>query len=279
MTSQAEKGAIFRDLHHGDQPFILANVWDIGGARMFAGLGYKALATTSSGFAFTNGYRDGAGDYGLSEALDHAAMISEASDLPVSADLENGYSDTPEGVADAVEQSVAAGIAGCSIEDTRPDPDEPFYPFDLAVARIAAAVEAARAAPYPFTLTARADGLIEGHYDVVEAIRRLQAYQVVGADVLFAPFLRDMATIERVCSEVSRPVNHLGGLNVPGETVQSLAAAGVQRISIGGSFARVALGALYQAGKSLADTGSFETIEQSLGWKPILEAIEVGKPG
>jgi 2-methylisocitrate lyase-like PEP mutase family enzyme len=277
MQTQAEKGASFRDLHHAAEPFVLTNVWDIGSARLFAGLGYKALATTSSGFAYTSGHRDGEGDFGLSEALDHARVIVDATDLPVSADLENGYADAPEGVAEAIGKAAAAGLVGCTIEDTHPG-EEKVYPFDLAVARIEAAAEAARAAPAPFTLTARADGLIEGHYDLDEAIRRLQAYQAVGADVLYAPFLRSMEDIARVCSAVSTPVNHLGGLGVPGETVASLGAAGVKRISLGGSLTRVALGAVYKAGKALAETGGFEELVASPGWKPILDAIQAGKP-
>ncbi len=277
MQTQAEKGATFRDLHHAPEPFVLTNVWDTGSARLFAGLGYKALATTSSGFAYTSGYRDGEGDFGVAEALDHARLIVEATDLPVSADLENGYADAPEGVAETIRQSAAAGLAGCTIEDTHPG-EEKFYSFDLAVARIEAAAEAARTAPDPFVLTARADGLIAGHYDLDEAIRRLQAYQEVGAEVLYAPFLRSLDDIARVCSSVSAPVNHLGGLGVPGETVASLATAGVKRISLGGSLTRVAMGAVYQAGKALAETGSFEEVVASPGWRPILDAIQAGTP-
>jgi 2-methylisocitrate lyase-like PEP mutase family enzyme len=277
MLSQAEKAATFRDLHHGSEPFIMANVWDVGGAQLFAGLGYKALATTSSGFAYTTGRRDGEGDFGLGEALDHARAIVEATDLPVSADLENGYADEPEALEETIRRAADAGLAGCSIEDTLPG-DPGYFPFDQAVARIAAAVEAARALPFPFTLTARADGLIAGHYDLDEAIRRLRAYEAVGADVLYAPFLKDLASVERVCASVSRPVNHLAGLKVAGETVASLGAAGVARISIGGSFARVALGALYTAGKAIMEAGTFAPIESSPGWTPILDAIDAGKP-
>lgn len=277
MLSYAEKGAAFRTLHSAPEPFVMANVWDIGGARLFAGLGYKALATTSAGLAYLTGRRDGVGDIGRAEAIDHARMIVEATDLPVNGDLENGYADDPEGVAETIRQSAAAGLAGCSIEDTHPG-DEKFYPFDQAVARIEAAADAARAAPYPFTLTARADGLIAGHYDLDEAIRRLQAYEKVGADVVYAPFLKTLDDIARVCASVAKPVNHLGGLGVPGETVASLGAAGVSRISLGGSTTRIALGALYQAGKAMAETGSFETFTSSPGWKPILDAIRSGTP-
>jgi 2-methylisocitrate lyase-like PEP mutase family enzyme len=276
MKAQAEKGVIFRDLHQADGPFVLPNVWDIGSAQLFAGLGYKALATTSSGFAYTNNYRDGEGDFGLPDALDHARVIVRATDLPVSADLENGYADDPEGVAETIRQASIAGLVGCTIEDTHPG--EPgFYPFDLAVARIGAAMQAARALPYPFTVTARADGLIEGFYDLDEAVRRLQAYEAVGADVVYAPFLRSLDDVARVCASVSVPVNHLGGLNLPGETVAALAEAGVKRISLGGSLARVALGAAYDAGKQIAETGRFDAVTSAPGWKPILEAINAGK--
>ncbi|MFC3135743.1 isocitrate lyase/phosphoenolpyruvate mutase family protein, partial [Microbaculum marinum] len=236
MKTAAEKGAAFRDLHGGSQPFVMANVWDVGTARLFAGLGYKALATTSAGFAYLTGRRDGEGDIGAEEAIGHARLVAEATDLPVNGDLENGYSDAPEGVAETVGMAAEAGLAGCSIEDTHPGGDG-YYPFDLAVARIEAAAEAARNAAHPFTLTARADGLIAGHYDLDEAIRRLQAFEAAGADVLYAPFLKSLDDIARVCRSVGKPVNHLGGLGVPGETVASLGEAGVSRISLGGSTA------------------------------------------
>lgn len=276
MRTQAEKGVIFRNLHQGEGPFVLPNVWDIGSAQLFAGLGYKALATTSSGFAYTNSFRDGEGDFGLPEALAHARVIVRATDLPVSADLENGYADAPDDVAESVLEAAAVGLVGCTIEDTCPGKPG-FYPFDLAVARVKAAAIAARSLPFPFMLTARADGLIAGHYDVDEAIRRLQAYEAVGAPVVYAPFLRSLDDIARVCASVATPVNHLGGLGVPGETVASLGAAGVKRISLGGSLARVALGAAYRAGKEIAETGTFGEVTSAPGWKPILEAINAGK--
>lgn len=276
MTAQSEKATRFRDLHRGPGPFVLPNVWDTGSAQMFAGLGYKALATTSSGFAYTNNFRDGEGDFGLDEALAHARVIVEATSLPVSADLENGYSDTPDGVAETIRKAASAGLCGCTIEDTHPGAPG-FYPFDLAVARIAAAAEAARACATPFVLTARADGLIGGLYDLDEAIRRLQAYEQVGAEVVYAPFLKSLDDIARVCASVGVPVNHLGGLGVPGETVASLGEAGVRRISLGGSLTRVAFGAVYKAGKQIAETGNFDEVVASPGWKPILEAINAGK--
>ncbi len=277
MPSHAEKAETFRSLHHASEPFVMANVWDAGTARLFAGLGYKALATTSAGFAFFNGWRDGAGDFGLSEHLDHARKVVEAVDLPVNGDLENGYSDTPEGVAETIRQAADAGLVGCSIEDTHPGEDK-FYSFEHAVARIEAAVEAVRALPDAFTLTARADGLIVGHYDLAEAIRRLQAFAAAGADVVYAPFLKDLDSIRTVCEAVDKPVNHLGGLGVPGETMDALKAAGVSRVSLGGSTARVAFGALHHVGASILETGNFESFADTPGWKPIFRAIRAGTP-
>ncbi len=276
MLTQAEKGVIFRDLHLNEGTFVLPNVWDVGSAQLFAGLGYKALATTSSGFAYTNDYRDGEGDFGLEEALAHARLIVRATDLPVSADLENGYADEPDGVAESVLEAAAVGLVGCTIEDTCPGKPG-FYPFDLAVARVKAAAIAARSLPFPFMLTARADGLIEGLYDLDEAIRRLQAYESVGAPVVYAPFLKSLDDIARVCASVKVPVNHLGGLGAPGETVATLGDAGVRRISLGGSLARVALGAAWKAGKEIAESGTFAEVASAPGWKPILEAIQAGK--
>ncbi|MCT8971537.1 isocitrate lyase/PEP mutase family protein [Microbaculum marinisediminis] len=276
MLTQAQKGEKFQDLHHDTGPFVLPNVWDIGSAQLFAGLGYKALATTSSGFAYTHNFRDGEGDFGLDQALAHARTIGEATGLPVSADLENGYSDDPDGLAETITKTAAAGLVGCTIEDTHPG--EPgFYPFDVAVARIEAAVKAARSLPFPFMVTARADGLIKGLYDLDEAIRRLQAYEAVGAPVVYAPFLKSLDEISRVCASVKAPVNHLGGLGVPGETVASLGEAGVKRISLGGSLARVALGAAYRAGKQIAETGTFDEVTAAPGWNPVLAAINAGK--
>lgn len=276
MLTQAQKGEKFQDFHHDTRPFVLPNVWDIGSAQLFAGLGYKALATTSSGFAYTHTFRDGEGDFGLDQALAHARTIVEATGLPVSADLENGYADDPGGLAETITKAAAAGLVGCTIEDTHPG--EPgFYPFDHAVARIEAAVKAARSLPFPFMVTARADGLIKGLYDLDEAIRRLQAYEAVGAPVVYAPFLKSLDEISRVCASVKAPVNHLGGLGVPGETVASLGEAGVKRISLGGSLARVALGAAYRAGKQIAETGTFDEVTAAPGWNPVLAAINAGK--
>ena len=263
MRSHAEKAKIFKDLHHGSDPFVMANVWDAGTARLFAGLGYKALATTSAGFAFFNGWRDGAGDFGLSEHLDHARKIVEAVDLPINGDLENGYSDDPEGVAGTIRQAAEAGLVGCSIEDTHPG-DDKYYSFDHAVARIEAAAAAARALPDAFTLTARADGLIVGHYDLAEAIRRLQAFEAAGADVLYAPGTKDLDTIRRVVSAVGKPVNVVMGFADPSITLEQLSEAGVRRVSVGGAMSRVALAAFVNAAREMREQGGFTFIRDML---------------
>ncbi len=276
MRSRLEKTAAFRALH-ASGCFVMPNVWDAGGARLFAGLGFEALATTSFGLAATTGRRDGAGAVGLDEALDHAAMIVASVDRPVSADLENGYADAPEDVAATVKRAADAGLAGLSIEDARPDPAAPIYPFDAAVARIDAAAKAAR--DVDIVLTARADGVMAGAYDLDEAIRRLQAFEAAGAEVLYAPGLPDRAAIARVCAAVSAPVNHVIGLGAPGLSVADLAAVGVRRISLGGTLIRLAMVALLEAGQEIRG-GRFERIEGAAepGWPPINAAMKAGRP-
>lgn len=274
MTDRLAKTAAFRALH-AEGCFIMPNVWDAGGAHLFAGLGFSALATTSAGFAFTTGRRDGAGAVDLDEALAHAAKIVDATDLPVSADLENGYADASAGLVETVERAAAAGLAGVSIEDVRPDRGAPIYAFDAAVARIEAAAGAARAAD--IVLTARADGLMSGAYDLDEAIRRLRAFAVVGAEVVYAPGLGDIEQIARVCREVERPVNHVIGLGAPGQSLATLETAGVRRISLGGSLARATLGALLEAGRAM-QKGQFDLAESGPGWGSILTTMKNGRP-
>lgn len=277
LDALADRAVRFRDLHRPGAAFVMPNPWDIATARLLAGLGFNALATTSAGLAFSRGMRDGAGDLDLDAALAHAAEIVSATDLPVSADLENGYADAPEAVAAAIARCVSVGLAGASIEDVRPDRAAPVYAFDDAVARIAAAVEAARAAPRPFTLTARADGLLSKAYDLDETVRRLQAFEAAGADVLYAPGLPDRAAVERVCAAVSKPVNHVIGLGAPGLSIADLAAAGVARVSLGGTLSRVALGAVFEAGRALRD-GRADIAESGASWGDILGAIKAGRP-
>jgi 2-methylisocitrate lyase-like PEP mutase family enzyme len=252
MATQAEKVATFRDLHRAGEPLLLANAWDAGSARFLAGLGFRALATTSSGFAATLGRRD----YRVTrdEALAHCRTLVDATDLPVSADLENGFAHDPAGVADTVERAVSTGLAGCSVEDFTGDSGDPFYDLDHATERVVAAAEAAHRTS-EFVLTARAENFLHGRQDLADTILRLQRFQEAGADVLYAPALVSIDDIRSVVTSVDRPVNVL---TVPGlPTVAELAAAGVARISVGGAFAFTALGAVAAAGRELLDEGTY----------------------
>jgi 2-methylisocitrate lyase-like PEP mutase family enzyme len=244
--SQQERGAALKALHEGE-PFVIPNPWDAGSAKAFASLGFKALATTSGGFAFTLGRADGAAT--LDEVCEHLRALSGATDLPVSTDLENGYGPEPADAATAITRAAEAGAVGGSIEDY--DPDEGLYEPPRAVERVAAAVEAARALDFEFTLTARAENHLRGNPDLDDTIARLQAFEEAGADCLYAPFLRTTEEIEAVCSAVSKPVNVLalpGGL-----PVAEIFAAGAQRISVGSSFTWVAIGAAVEAAKAMRD--------------------------
>jgi 2-methylisocitrate lyase-like PEP mutase family enzyme len=254
-----EKAAAFRRLHEGPGAFVIPNPWDVGTARVLAGLGYKALATTSGGLAWALGRRDGQSAVTRAEALEHAATIAGATPLPVSGDLENGFGHDPESVAETIRGAAAAGLAGCSIEDSTSAPGDPIYPLSQAVERIAAAVEAAASLRFPFTLTARAENYLHGRPDLDDTIERLQAYDKAGADVLYAPWLRDIEDIRTVCAAVSRPVNVLA---LPGgPSVELLAAAGVRRVSIGAGFARVALGAFLRAAREVREHGTFGCLD------------------
>lgn len=255
MTSThdpADPAAHFLRLHHGDAPLLLPNPWDAGSARVLAWLGYEALATTSSGFAATLGRLDGA--VSRDDALAHAASIVAATALPVSADLENGFGDDPEAVARIVEDAVAIGLAGCSIEDFTGDDDQPIYERRLAAERITAAVTAAHAGATPIVLTARAENHLHGNDDLADTISRLQDFQEAGADVLYAPGLTDRDDIASVLASVDRPVNVL--LLPAGPTVAELAELGVHRISIGGALAFAALGGLVEAARDLREPGA-----------------------
>ena len=274
MPARDQKTAAFRALH-ASGCFVMPNVWDSGSAHLFAGLGFPALATTSSGFAYTTGRRDGVGEISRDDALAHAAAIAAATDLPVSADLEDGYADSPEGVAETIRLAAKAGLAGVSIEDARPTGDPACYSFESAAARIAAAVSAAQDAN--IVLTARADGLMTGAYDLQEAIRRLQAFEAAGAEVLYSPGLADLNQIKTVASAVNRPLNHVIGLGAAGATLEELAAAGARRISLGGSLARVALGAALEAGAAM-NRGDFSRAEAGPAWRDILTTMKPGRP-
>ena len=251
--TQSEKALAFRALHA--QTFVIPNPWDAGSARVLAALGFKALATTSAGHAYTLGRRDGEGGVTREETLANAKAIVEATDLPVSADLENGFGDRPEDVMKTIRAASAAGLAGGSIEDATGDAARPIYDFTLAVERVAAAVEAAKALPVPFVLTARAENFLHGIRDLDDTIKRLQAFEQAGAEVLYAPALGNLDNLRAVCSSVSRPVNVLaGGADF---SVQQLAEAGARRISLGSSLARIALSALMRAGEEIRDYGTF----------------------
>jgi 2-methylisocitrate lyase-like PEP mutase family enzyme len=252
QAPQHEKAAAFRALHDGE-PFIIPNPWDAGSAKVLAALGFRALAGTSSGFAFTLGRPDGA--VTLDEVIDHVRVLDQATALPVSMDLENGYGPEPEAAARAVARAAEAGAVGGSIEDW--DPDGRLYPLDHAVERIAAAAEAASRVSFPFTLTARAENHIRGNPDLDETIARLQAYEQAGADVLYAPGLRTGDEIRAVCDAVSKPVNVLAHR---GLSMQEIAEAGGQRVSVGGALTWVAVRAMASAAEQLRDSGDFSSL-------------------
>ena len=254
-TTQADKARAFRALHETSVPFIIPNPWDIGSARLLEALGFKALATTSAGYAFTLGLPDNA--VGREQMIRHLAELAPSTDLPVSADLENGFGDAPEDAAETIRQAAAAGVVGGSIEDATGRAGDPIYAHELAVERVRAAVEAARSLPFPFTLTARAENYLNGRADLADTIRRLQAFQEAGADVLYAPGLKTREDIAAVVSSVDRPVNVLMGMAGMPFSVDDLAQMGVKRISVGGALARAALGALLRAANEMLGRGTF----------------------
>ncbi|HEX5468466.1 MAG TPA: isocitrate lyase/phosphoenolpyruvate mutase family protein [Gaiellaceae bacterium] len=251
-TTQERKAAEFQELHAGE-PFVIPNPWDAGSARVLAALGFRALATTSSGFAFTLGRRDG--NVTLDEVAAHVELVDRATELPVSVDLENGYGAAPEGAAEAVSRVAASGAVGGSIEDY--DPSDGIYELGLAVERVAAAVEAKERLDFPFVLTARAENHIRGNPDLGDTIARLQAYEAAGADVLYAPGLRTAAEIGAVCEAVSKPVNVLA---LPGMSTAELVSAGARRISVGGGLTWVAASALAEAAAAIREHGDFSLL-------------------
>ena len=253
MTTQAEQARRFLALHRPGQPLLLPNPWDRGSARLLAWTGFEALATTSSGYAATLGRNDGL--VTRDEALAHAAAIVAATDLPISADLENCFADSPAGVAETVALAIGTGLSGCSVEDFTGREDDPIYDLGLAAERVAAAAEAAHSGQVHFVLTARAENYLHGRPDLADTIARLQAYQQAGADVLYAPGLRSIEDIRQVIGAVDRPVNVLAIGGAP--TVPELAEAGVSRISVGGAFAFTALGAVVAAARELREQGTY----------------------
>lgn len=253
MKTQAEKARQFRSLHERAGAFVIPNPWDVGSARLLAALGFEALATTSAGFAYANGRLDG--QVTLEDKLAHCRALVAATELPVSADLENGFADDPAGVARTIAQVAEAGAVGGSIEDWSRDAKR-IYDFSLAVERVHAAVEAARGLGLPFTLTARAENLLRGRDDLDDTIRRLQAYEAAGADVLYAPGLTTLDAVRAVTGALRKPVNVLAP-PLRGVTLAQLADAGAKRVSIGGALARAAIGALLRAGREMRESGSF----------------------
>lgn len=255
MPIQTEKGKLFRSLHERPGAFVIPNPWDAGSARLLAHVGFEALATTSAGFAFSLGLPDGhvTRDWKLA----HCREIVNATPLPVSADLEKCFADDPAGVAETIKLAGATGLVGCSVEDSTGDPANPIFEFDHAVARVKAAVEAARSLSFPFTLTARAENLLHGRKDMADTVKRLQAFEAVGADVLYAPGLSTLDEVRAVVSAVGRPVNVLVVASAKDFTVPTLEAAGVKRISVGGTLARVAYGAVLGSAQEMKDKGTF----------------------
>ena len=262
-TTQSEKAARFRALHEGPGAFLIPNPWDGASARILATLGFQALATSSGAQAGTLGRRDG--KVTRDEALAHARVIVEATDLPVSADLEKGFGDAPEAAAETIRLAAGVGLVGGSIEDATGDKDRPLYDIGHATERVAAAVRAARALPFPFTLTARTENFLRGNPSLEDTIARLQAFEKAGADVLMAPGLPDLAAVRAVCAAVSRPVNFMAGIKGKSFTVAELQAAGVRRISLATSLYRLAMTAVVEAAREVKDKGTFGYLDRSLG--------------
>ncbi|MEX2221348.1 MAG: isocitrate lyase/phosphoenolpyruvate mutase family protein [Candidatus Rokuibacteriota bacterium] len=269
MKTPAEKAAAFRALHERPGAFVIPNPWDAGTARLLASLGFEALATTSLGLANSLGRVDGANGVSRAQVIENCRVIAAATDLPVNADLENGYAHEPRAAAEIIRLAAGAGISGGSIEDATGEAAKPIYDFQHAVERVEAAVEAARALPVPFLLTARAENLLHGRPDLDDTIRRLQAFERAGADVLYAPGVRDLATIHTVVSSVTKPVNVVMSAADPDLTVEQLAGAGVKRISVGGALSRLALAAFLKGAREMAERGGFTWMRDTVPSKEL----------
>jgi 2-methylisocitrate lyase-like PEP mutase family enzyme len=261
-VTQKDKATRFRELHQGPGAFVIPNPWDAGSARILAGLGFQALATSSGAAAGVLGRRDGT--VTREEALAHARAIVAATDLPVSADLEKGFGDAPEAAAETIRHAAGVGLVGGSIEDATGDTNRPLYDIGHAIERVAAAAQAARALAFPFTLTARAENFLRGNPDLDDTITRLVAFEKAGADVLFAPGLPDLAAVRAVCAAVSKPVNFMVGLRGKSFTVAELATAGVRRISLATSLYRAAMSGLLDAAREVKGKGTFGYLDRSL---------------
>jgi 2-methylisocitrate lyase-like PEP mutase family enzyme len=278
MPTQLEKATAFRALHARPGAFIMPNPWDAGTAKLLASLGFEALATTSLGLANMLGRPDGAGAVSRDEVLENCRTIAGATDLPVNADLENGYADAPRDAAQMIALAAEAGVVGGSIEDATGNPSKPIYDFELAVERVHAAVEVARSLPMPFVLTARAENLLHGRLDLDDTIRRLQAFEKAGADVLYAPGLRDLATIRTVAQSVGKPINVVMSTGDPSLTLAQLADAGVKRVSVGGALSRLALAAFLDGAREMKETGGFTWVRNTVPTKE-LKAVFTGADG
>ena len=276
-VSQSDKAQRFKALHERPGAFVIPNPWDAGTARMLTGLGFEALTTTSAGLAFTLGRQDSHGALTREETLDNAKAIVDATDLPVAADLEHGFGDSPEACAETILLAAeVAGLVGGSIEDATGDTRRPIYDFAHSVERVAAAVEAARSLPFPFMLVGRAENLLHGRLDLDDTLRRLQAYEKAGADVLFAPGLIKPQDIKLVCSSLSKPVNVIMGFQSANYSVAELAALGVRRISVGSALSRAALGAMLRGAKEIKDQGTFRFAAQALSYADANELVSFG---
>lgn len=266
-ATQAEKAERFQALHARPGAFVIPNPWDAGTARILTSLGFEALTTTSAGLAFALGRRDG--HAGRDETLANARAIVQATELPVAADLENGFGHAPEAAAETIRLAGGVGLVGGSIEDATGDPDHPIYDFHHAVERVAAAVQAARAFPFPFVLVGRAENFLHGRPDLDDTIRRLQAFEAAGADALFAPGITAPEDIRTVCASVGRPVNVVMGLKGGTLTVDELAALGVRRISLGSALSRAALGGLVRAAREIREHGTFHFADDALPYAQV----------
>jgi 2-methylisocitrate lyase-like PEP mutase family enzyme len=262
-TTQSDKAARFRALHEGPGAFLIPNPWDAGSARILTALGFPALATSSGASAGVLGRRDG--KVTRDEALAHARAIVEATELPVSADLEKGFGDAPAVAAETIRLAAGVGLVGGSIEDATGDKDKPLFDIGLATERVAAAVQAARALAFPFTLTARTENFLRGNPSLEDTIKRLQAFEKAGADVLMAPGLPDLAAVRAVCAAVSKPVNFMAGIKGKSFTVAELQAAGVRRISLATSLYRLAMTGVVEAAREVKEKGTFGYLDRSLG--------------
>ena len=270
---QAEKAKRFQAIHERPGAFVIPNPWDAGTARILAGLGFEALTTTSAGLAFTLGRRDGDGSVTREDALANAKAIVDATDLPVAADLEHGYGDSPEAAAETIRMAAEVGLVGASIEDATGDRERPIDDFPRAVERVAAAAEAARALPFPFMFVARAENYLHGRPDLDDTIHRLQAFEKAGADVLYAPGLTRAEDIRAVCSSVRKPVNVVMGLKAASFTVDDLAALGVKRISVGSALARAALSGFVAGAREIRERGTFRFAEEILTFAEASEMV------